>query len=66
MSRIERSDLEAKLSEIKGAVDETADAAKNVAVALAIGVVVVVVLAFLVGRRKGKKSGSALVEVYRL
>jgi hypothetical protein len=66
MSRIERSDLEAKLSEIKGAVDETAEAAKNVAVAMAIGVVVVVVLAFLVGRRKGKKSGSALVEVYRL
>ena len=64
--RIERSDLEAKLGEIKEAVDETATAAKNTGVALAIGVVVLVFVVYLLGRRKGGKTKGARIEVYRL
>jgi hypothetical protein len=62
---VQKSDLEAKLREIKDVVDETTDAARSAGVAIAIGVVLILLIAFLMGRRKGKK-GSARVEVYRL
>ncbi len=62
---VERSDLEDKLREIQGVIDETAEGARNVGVAAAIGVVVLLLIVYLMGRRKGRK-GSALVEVYRL
>ena len=66
MSPIERADLEAKLREIEAAVDETAEAAKNTAVIVAVVVVVIIAVAFVFGRRKGRKAGGARVEVYRL
>ena len=66
MSRIERADLEAKLREIEDAVDETKEAARNATTAIAIAVVVVILLAYLIGRRRGRKTKGALVEVYRL
>jgi len=62
---VQRSDLEDKLREIQGVVDETAEGARNIGVAAAIGVVVVLLLVYLMGRRKGRR-GSAQVEVYRL
>lgn len=62
--RVEKADLEAKLREIQGAVDETAAASRG-AVVVAVLVVVAVALFFLLGRRKGRK-GSARVEVFRL
>jgi hypothetical protein len=62
--KVEKSDLEAKLREIEGVIDETAAASKG-AVLLAVAVVVVIALFFLLGKRKGKK-GSARVEVFRL
>ena len=65
MSSIGRSDLEAKLREIQEAIDETSEQAKNAGVVIAIAVVVVIFIAFLLGRRKGKK-GRARVEVYRI
>ena len=61
---VEKADLEAKLQEIQGIVDETTQSARG-AVLVAVGVVVVIALVFLFGRRRGKK-GSARVEVYRL
>lgn len=64
--RIERSDLEAKLGQIQEVVEETTESAKNAAVLIGVAVVVVVALAFVFGRRKGKKHGAARVEVYRL
>ncbi len=65
MNHVSRDDLEAKLREIQGVVDDTKESAQNAAVVIGVVVVVLVVLAFVFGRRKGKK-GSARVEVYRL
>jgi hypothetical protein len=63
---IERGDLEAKLREIEQVVEETKESAKNTGVIVAIAVVAIIALAFVLGRRKGKKAGGARVEVYRL
>lgn len=63
---IERADLEAKLREIEQVVDETKESAKNTGVVIAVAVVVIIALAFLMGKRKGKTTGGARVEVYRL
>lgn len=63
--KISRDDIEAKLREIQGEVDETAESAKGIA--LAVGAVVAVgVLAavFLLGRRRGRAK-STIVEVRR-
>jgi len=61
---VERADLEAKLKEIQGAVDETKRTA-GVGIAAVLGVVLLVLIVYLLGRRKGR-SGSARVEIYRL
>lgn len=61
---VQRSDLEAKLREIQGVIDETAEGARNTGVAAAVGVVLLLVVVYLMGRRKGRK-GAARIEVYR-
>jgi hypothetical protein len=64
--RITRDDIEAKFRALQGDVDETADAAVSYVlvpgVAAAAGVLV---LAYLLGRRKGRRK-STIVEVRRL
>lgn len=63
---VTRDDLEAKLRELKGEVDDTAQAATGVVVAVAAAAVVgVVVVAFLVGKRKGRKK-TTVVEIRRV
>jgi hypothetical protein len=62
---VERSDLEGKLREIQQIVDETGEQAKTAGVIIAVVTVAIILIAYLSGRRKGKK-GSARVEVYRL
>ena len=62
--RVEKADLEAKLREIQGVVDESKSATTGMVVA-AVVVVVAIALFFLLGKRQGKK-GSARVEVFRL
>lgn len=64
--KITRADLEGKLRQIQDAVDETAEQARNAGLMLAVGVVVVILLSYLLGRRKGKKTKGARVEVFRL
>ena len=63
---VTRGDIEAKLREIRGLTDTTTEvaqeAAKPVLVVLGVGVVVV---AFLLGRRRGRKR-STIVEVRRI
>lgn len=63
---VQRADLEAKLREIEGIVDETKQAARTTGTVVAVAVVVIVALAFLFGRKRGEKTGGARVEVYRL
>lgn len=63
---VSKADIEAKLREIRGEVDETTGAAKPYALAAGVAVAVAVVgLAFVLGRRKGKKR-TTVVEVRRV
>lgn len=63
---VTRADIEAKLAEIRGVTDETTemagDAAKTGLIVAGVGVVIV---AFLLGRRRGRKK-STIVEVRRI
>jgi hypothetical protein len=63
---ISKADIQAKLQEIKGEVDETTDSAKPImlaaGVALAVGVVAI---AYILGRRRGRKK-TTVVEVRRI
>lgn len=64
--RIGRADIEAKLVELKGEVDETAERAKPIGIAIAVvGAVVLIGLAYAFGKRKGKKK-TTVVEVRRV
>lgn len=64
--RVNRSDIEAKLREIRGEVNTTATAARPTArtVAIVAGVALLGA-AYLLGRRKGKKR-STVVEIRRV
>ena len=65
-SPITRNDLESKLRELQGNVEETTESAKTslvtVAAVVAVGVLAIV---FLAGRRKGKQR-TTVVEVRRI
>ncbi len=64
--RIGRADLEAKFRELQGNVDDTRESA--LATAIAVGAVVavgVVAVAFMFGRRRGRRR-STVVEVRRI
>jgi hypothetical protein len=63
---IERSDIEAKLREIKGEVQDTTRAAAPVGMAAGAALVVVVIgMVYLLGRRRGRKR-STVVEIRRV
>ena len=63
---VTRDDIEAKLRQIRGEVDSTTDRAKVPAIAVGVAAVVVVVgVAFLLGRRRGKRM-TTVVEVRRV
>lgn len=65
-ARVDRGDIEAKLRQIRGEVDATTSAAKPMIVAVgAVVLVGVVGVAYLLGRRKGKKR-STVVEIRRV
>jgi hypothetical protein len=65
-ARITRADIEAKLGELRGEVDDRTQAAKVPAIAVAVGVVVLtVVTAYWFGKRKGKKRQMVL-EIRRI
>jgi hypothetical protein len=64
--KITRDDIEAKLHELKGEVESTSDTAKPyVLMAGLAGAVVLVGVAYLLGRRKGRKK-TTIVEVRRV
>jgi hypothetical protein len=63
---IHRRDLEAKMRELQGGVSDTREAATNTLVTVgAIVAVGVIAVAFMLGRRKGKKR-MTVVEVRRI
>ncbi|MDQ3106718.1 MAG: hypothetical protein M3Q68_02810 [Actinomycetota bacterium] len=63
---VDRSDIEAKLREIRGEVDTTATAAKPAAMIVAgVAAFVVIGAVYFLGRRKGKKK-STVVEIRRV
>lgn len=64
--KISRDDIEAKFRELQGGVDEAADQAVSyVLVAGAAIVAGVVIVAWMLGRRRGRKK-TTIVEVRRL
>lgn len=64
--KITREDIENRLRALRGEVDETAQAQlPKIIVAGAVAAVVVVGMAYLLGRRAGRKR-SAVVEIRRL
>jgi hypothetical protein len=64
--KVSRDDIEAKLRELRGDVDEKVDDAKMPAFATAVGIaVVVVVAAYWFGKRRGKKRQMVL-EIRRI
>jgi hypothetical protein len=63
---VTRADLEAKLAEIRGVTDDTAEVAEDAAkTGLVVAGIGVIVIAFLLGRRRGRKK-STIVEVRRV
>ena len=63
---ITREDLRAGFAGIQSEVDDRAEAARSTALAVGAGVVaVVVVVAFALGRRKGKQD-KTIVEIRRV
>ncbi len=64
--KVTRDDIEAKLRELRGEVDERVEKAKVPAIAIAVGLVVVtIVAAYWFGKRKGKKRQMVL-EIRRI
>jgi hypothetical protein len=64
--RITRDDIESKLREIKGEVETATEKAKAPALAIGAAVVIGAIgLAYLFGRRRGKKR-TTVVEVRRV
>jgi hypothetical protein len=64
--RIELSDIRGKLEDIRGEVDDTTDSVRPYLTYAAVaGAVVIVAVAFLAGRKRGKRK-STWVEIKRL
>jgi hypothetical protein len=61
---VERADIEAKARQIEQALIETKENAQEKAVVVAVAVVAIIVVAFLLGRRRGRK-GAAIIEVFK-
>jgi len=65
-AKISRDDLEAKLREISGGVEETVEAARPKVISTAVaGVLLVALVAYLLGRRRGR-ARSAVVEIRKV
>jgi hypothetical protein len=64
--RVSRDDIEAKLRELKGEVDDTTEKAKPIGLAAAaVAAVLVVGVVYLLGKRRGTKL-STVVEIRRV
>ena len=65
-TRISRDDLEAKLRDLSGGLEDTVDAARpKVISSAAAGILLAVLLAYLLGRRRGR-ARSAVIEIRKV
>jgi hypothetical protein len=65
-AKISRDDLEAKLREMSGGVEDTVEAARPKLIGSAVGgLLLVVLIAYLLGRRGGR-ARSAVVEIRKV
>lgn len=63
---VTRADIERKLAEIRGVTDDSAAAAQDATkTGLVVAGVAVVVIAFVLGKRRGRKK-STIVEIRRV
>jgi hypothetical protein len=63
---VTKADIEAKLRQIRGEVDETAEKSRSyLEMAAVVGVVFSIGLSYLFGKRKGKRK-STVVEIRRV
>jgi hypothetical protein len=63
---VTRADIERKLAEIRGVTEDTSDAAQDATkTGLVVAGVAVVVIAFVLGKRRGRKK-STIVEIRRI
>ena len=63
--KITPADLQAKLGEIRGDVEETVEGAKPIGTYIAVGLAVtVIVVTFVLGRSRGRRK-STIVEIRR-
>ena len=62
---ITRDDIERKAQQLAGAVDQTAESAKDKAVMGSVALAVMVAAAFIIGRKRGRRN-KTLIEVYRV
>jgi len=63
---VSRDDIEAKLREIRGEVDAVGESSRSIVLVVGVtAAVAVVALAYLFGRRKGKRK-TTVVEVRRI
>jgi hypothetical protein len=64
--KITRDDIETKLRELQGEVDENLESARSIGIAAGVGLaVVLVLLAYFLGSRRGKKRQTVL-EIRRI
>lgn len=64
--RITRTDIEDKLRELRGEIDDQVEAVKVPAIAIAVGTAVAaVVVAYWLGRRRGRRKQTVL-EIRRI
>jgi hypothetical protein len=65
-AKISRDDLEAKLREMSGGLEDTVEAARPKLISSALaGLLIVVLLSYLLGRRRGR-ARSAVVEIRKV
>ncbi len=63
---VSKEDIEAKLKEIAGDIEDTVEGAKPIALMAGIGgVIVLLLLAYFLGQRKGRKK-KTVVEIRRV
>ena len=64
--RVTRADIEAKLRQLRGDLEDTEEVVKEASKGVAIGgVILLLILVFLFGKRRGRRK-STVVEIRRL